>query len=301
MLRDLSDTVAFVKVVKEGSFTAAAKALTVPKTRISRKVQELEERLGAKLLNRTTRTMKLTEAGSIYYQQCEALISGVEDAEAAIAELQQHPRGWLKISAPHWLTTGILAPVLIEFKRFYPEIYPQLFLGAEVTDIIAKDMDVAIRIWNGPMPDSSLTARRLGSMPTGLYAAPSYLDQHGEPAYPLELKEHACLVSQLYMGREEPCWPLISGGERKDYSIRPVAAATDPEGLHGFLLAGQGIQLTNHMRVAADVEAGRLKRVLPDWTGPEPGVYAIRTGGRLVPPRLRVFLDFLQPRIDFSD
>ncbi|URK88979.1 substrate binding domain-containing protein [Rhizobium sp. RCAM05350] len=193
-----------------------------------------------------------------------------------------------------------MAPVLTEFKRFYPDIYPQLFLGAEVTDIIAKEVDVAIRIWNGPMPDSSLSSRRLGSMPTGLYAAPSYLESYGEPTHPSQLKDHACLVSQLYMGRDDPAWPLFKEGERKEYAIRPVAAATDPEGLHGFLLAGQGIQLTNHMRVKADVSAGRLRRVLTDWVGPEPSLYAVRTGGRLMPPRLRVFLDFLQPRIDLT-
>jgi molybdenum-dependent DNA-binding transcriptional regulator ModE len=129
MLRDFSDTAAFVKVVEEGSFTAAARVLKTPKTRISRKVQELERRLGIRLLNRTTRSLKLTEAGAVYFEHCASLVKDLEDAENAVAELQRHPRGWLRITAPHWLANYALAPLLSEFRRFYPEIYPHMLLG----------------------------------------------------------------------------------------------------------------------------------------------------------------------------
>ncbi|HZG10317.1 MAG TPA: LysR family transcriptional regulator [Allosphingosinicella sp.] len=114
MLRDFSDTVAFVKVVQEGSFTAAARILKVPKTRISRKVQELEQSLQAQLLNRTTRSLKLTEVGAAYFQRCEAIVKDLEDAENAVAELQDHPRGWLRLTAPFWLGTRVIAPMLSE-------------------------------------------------------------------------------------------------------------------------------------------------------------------------------------------
>ncbi|GAB1583851.1 LysR substrate-binding domain-containing protein [Phyllobacterium phragmitis] len=300
MLRDFSDTIAFVKVVQEGSFTAAARALKTPKARISRKVRELEHRLGAQLLNRTTRSLRLTEAGSIYFQHCQKLVKDIEDAENAVGELQQHPRGWLKITAPHWLAIRALVPVLSEFRKTYPAVFPQLLLGHEVTDIIARDIDVAFRIWDGSLPDSSLTARRLGSLRMGVYAAPSYIKRRGAPAHPSELADHACLVTQVYFDRPIHAWPLIRDGSRAEFPINPVAVAGDPEGLHGFLLAGDGLQLTNHMLAAGDVAAGRLVRVLPDWSGPELGLYALRAGGRVQPPKLKAFMDFLVPRLDLG-
>lgn len=300
MLHDFSDTIAFVKVVQEGSFTAAAHALKTPKARISRKVRELESRLGAQLLNRTTRSLRLTEAGSIYFQHCEKLVKNIEDAENAVSELTQHPRGWLKITAPYWLGTRALVPLLSEFRRSYPDIFPQLLLGHEVTDIVAKDIDIAFRIWDGPLPDSSLTARRLGSLRMGIYAAPSYIERWGAPTHPSELAEHACLVTQVYFDRPSHLWPLIREGSRSEFPIRPVAVAGDPEGLHGFLLAGDGLQLSNHVLVRADVAAGRLVRVLPDWSGPEFSLYALRAGGRVQPPKLKAFMDFLVPRLDLK-
>lgn len=301
MLRDFSDTVAFVKVVQEGSFTAAARVLRTPKTRISRKVQELEARLGAQLLIRTTRSLKLTEAGSAYFQHCQGLVKNIEDAESAVEELQQHPRGWLRITAPHWLTTRILAPVLCEFRKFYPEVNPQLLLAHEVLDVVAKEIDIALRLSEGPLPDSSLTARALGTLPMAVYAAPTYLERHGAPSHPSELIDHACLLTQYYFDKAVRAWPLSRDGLRTDFPVRPVAVASDPEGLHGFLLAGEGLLMTHEVRVKADLAAGRLVRVLPDWSWPSPTLYALRPGGRIQPPKVRAFLDFLVPRLNLSE
>jgi DNA-binding transcriptional LysR family regulator len=300
MLHDFSDTIAFVKVVQEGSFTAAARVLKTPKTRISRKVQELERRLGAQLLHRTTRSLRLTEAGLVYFQHCEKLAKDLETAEHAVSELQQRPRGWLKITAPYWLGNRVLVPILTEFRKTYPDVFPQLLLGHEVADIIAKDIDIAFRIWDGPLPDSTLTARRLGTLQMGVYAAPSYIERWGAPAHPSELEMHACLVTQVYFDKPVHAWPLIRDGSRSAYAIRPVAVAGDPEALHGFLLAGDGLQLTNHVLVKADVEAGKLVRVLPEWSGPEFTLYALRASGPVQPPKLSAFMDFLLPRLDLK-
>jgi DNA-binding transcriptional LysR family regulator len=300
MLRDFSDTVAFVKVVQEGSFTAAARVLKVPKTRISRKVQELEERLQAQLLNRTTRSLKLTEAGAAYFQRCEAIVKDLEDAESAVAELQDHPRGWLRIAAPYWLGARVLAPMLSEFRRIYPDVHPQLLLGNDVVDLVAKNIDLAMRLWVGAMPDSTLTARRMGGLPMGVYAAPSYLKRAGVPEHPSDLARHDCLLVQHFFERAAVEWPLSNGAEQLNAPVRPVAVASDPEALHSFLLAGDGLLMTNHLRVAADVAAGRLVRVLNEWDGPEPMLYAVRPGGRMQPPKVTAFLEFLAPRLDFN-
>jgi DNA-binding transcriptional LysR family regulator len=300
VLRDFSDTVAFVKVVQEGSFTAAARVLKVPKTRISRKVLELEERLRAQLLNRTTRSLKLTEAGTAYFKRCEAIVRDLEDAESAVAELQDHPRGWLRIAAPHWLGTRILPPLLSEFRRFYPDVYPQLLLGNEALDLIAKDIDVAMRMWVGAMPDSSLTARQIGELPMGVYAAPSYLERAGTPQHPRDLAGHDCLLIQHLFERPSIEWALTNGQERIDAIVRPVAVADDLEALYTFLLAGEGLLMTNHLRARHDVAAGQLVRILPDWQGPELILYAVRPAGRMQPPKVTAFLDFIKPRLDFN-
>jgi DNA-binding transcriptional LysR family regulator len=300
MLRDFSDTVAFVTVVQEGSFTAAARVLKVPKTRISRKVQELEQRLQAQLLHRTTRSLKLTEAGTAYFERSQAIVKDLEDAESAVAELQDHPRGWLRITAPFWLGTRVVAPMLSEFRRFYPDVHPQLLLGNNVVDLVAENIDVALRLWVGSMPDSTMAARHMGSLRMGVYAAPRYLERLGAPEHPSELVDHDCLLVQHFFERPAVEWPLWRGREQFNAPLRPVAVASDPEALHIFLLAGDGLLMTNHSRVAADVAAGRLVRILSEWDGPEPALYAVRPGGRVQPPKVKAFLDFLVPRLDLS-
>jgi DNA-binding transcriptional LysR family regulator len=300
MLRDFSDTAAFVKVVQEGSFTAAARALKVPKARVSRKVKELESRLQTQLLNRTTRSLKLTAAGTVYFQHCEQLVRTLEDAENAVAELQDHPRGWLRITAPYWLTTRVVAPLLTEFRRIYPEVFPQLLVGNEVVDLLSKDVDIALRLQEGPLPDSALAARRLGELPMSIYAAPAYLEREGTPRHPSELARHSCLLTEFYFSRPAVEWPLSNGGTRSQFRVRAVAVATDPEALHHFLLEGVGLFMTNDLRVNADVAAGRLVRVLPEWVGPEPALYAVRSGGRVLPPKVKAFLNFLTATLDLK-
>jgi DNA-binding transcriptional LysR family regulator len=297
LLHDFSDTVAFVSVVKEGSFTAAAKVLRTPKNRISRKVRELEARLGAQLLLRTTRSIQLTEAGSVYYERCHGVVEGLEDAEHAVAELQARPSGWLRITAPYWLGQRILAPLVSEFRTQFPDVRPQLLLGHEIKDIVSEKIDVAFRLWDGPLPDSALVARRLGQLPLGVFAAPAYVRKHGEPSHPSELATHSCLVTEMYYQRRTVAWPLIRDGERHDYTVHPVAVASDPEGLHAFLLNGEGLQLTSELRLREELDTGRVVRVLPDWSGPAPTVYAVRAGGRVLAPKVKAFLEFVEPRL----
>jgi DNA-binding transcriptional LysR family regulator len=190
--------------------------------------------------------------------------------------------------------------MLSEFRRFYPDVHPQLLLGSDVVDLVAKNIDVAMRLWVGPMPDSTLASRRIGGLPMGVYAAPSYLERAGAPQHPSELADHDCLLVQYYFERAVVEWPLTRDHEQLSAPLRPVAVASDPEALHAFLLAGNGLLMTNHLRVAADVAAGRLVRVLPDWDGPEPTLYAVRPSGRMQSPKVKAFLDFLAPRLNFE-
>ncbi|MCJ8521004.1 DNA-binding transcriptional LysR family regulator [Pseudorhizobium tarimense] len=197
----MSDTLAFVEVVQRGSFTAAAKSLRTSKARVSKKVQDLEQRLGVKLLHRTTRNIRLTEAGSIYFERCRDLGRLIGDAESAVEQVHGKPSGWLRVTAPHWLVSRAIAPLLVGFRDAYPEVNLQLLLDHDVKDIVREDIDVACRLWNGPMPDSNLAARRSADIPTGLYASRTYLEQHGVSEHPAQLRDHACLVTQLFYGR----------------------------------------------------------------------------------------------------
>jgi DNA-binding transcriptional LysR family regulator len=140
----------------------------------------------------------------------------------------------------------------------------------------------------------------MGGLPTGIYSAPDYLERAGVPQHPRDLANHDCLLVQHFFERLVVEWPLTKGAEQFNAGLRPVAVASDPEALHSFLLGGDGLLMTNHLRVAADVAAGRLVRVLPDWDGPEPILYAVRPSGRVQPPKVTAFLDFLAPRLDLN-
>lgn len=298
MLRDMSDTLAFIEVVQRGSFTAAADSLRTSKARLSKKVQDLEQRLGVKLLHRTTRNIRLTEAGSIYFDRCRDLARLIGDAESAVEQVHGKPSGWLRVTAPHWLVTKAIAPLLVGFREAYPEVKLQLLLDHEIKNIVHEDIDVACRLWNGPMPDSDLAARRLLDLPTGLFASRTYVQRKGVPEHPSELQAHDCLVTQLFYGRPEHSWPLTKQGETASYAINPAVVATDPEALFEFLTRGQGIQLTNPYLVQAAVESGEVVRVLPEWSGPTATLYAVRAGGRVQPLKVRAFIDYLAQHLD---
>jgi DNA-binding transcriptional LysR family regulator len=299
MLRDFSDTLAFVKVVQAGSFTSAARALRVPKTRISRKVQELERRLGVQLLKRTTRKLGLTEAGAVYFQHCAQLSQALEEAETAVAALQGGPRGWLRITAPYWLSCSVLAPLLCDFRDLYPEVRAEIVMGHEVMDIVSGSIDIALRLWVGPLPDSGLVVRKLGHAKMRVYATEHYLDRFGEPKSPEELLKHRTLATAFSRSNSGYVWSMRRGGTTRDFPINPVVVASDPEVLTRFMLGGQGLMLTPELRMRALLAQRQVMNVLPEWTGPDPHLYALMPSGRSQPPKTRAFLDFLAARLDF--
>jgi DNA-binding transcriptional LysR family regulator len=294
----MSDTLAFIEVVQRGSFTAAAESLRTSKARVSKKVQDLEQRMGVKLLHRTTRTIRLTEAGSIYFEHCRDLTRLIGDAENAVEQVHGKPSGWLRVTAPHWLVTKAIAPLLVGFREAYPEVKLQLMLDHDIKNIVHEDIDVACRLWNGRLPDSKLAARRLADIPTRLYASRQYLQQNGIPEHPSQLKDHACLVTQLFYNRLEHSWPLTRQSEVVDYPINPAVVATDPEALFEFLIRGQGIQLTNPHLVHTAVESGDVVRILPEWSGPSATLYAVRAGGSVQPRKVRAFIDYLTSHLE---
>ncbi|RON50150.1 LysR family transcriptional regulator [Pseudomonas frederiksbergensis] len=293
MIRDLNDTLVFVRVVRLGSFTAAAQALQIPKTTVSRRVRELEQAMGVQLLRRTTRQLSLTEAGAVYYEQCKDIAATLEHAELAVHQLRDGPRGWLRVTVPYSFGVSWFAPLVAGFRRAYPEIKLEILASHVPLDLVAQEIDVALRL--GALPDSSLVARRLASYATGIYAAPGYIKR---PATPDELIEHRTLVLNQARRDVGYVWPLRkSGAKLRNYLVEPTIVANDPALLKEALLAGEGLSLGMDLSMRADVETGRLQRVLPEWIGPPQDLNAVTAREHLPSPKVTALIGYLKAQM----
>lgn len=299
MYRDLNDTLIFVKVVEQGGFTAAAQCLGLPKTSVSRKVRELEERLGTRLLKRTTRRIGLTEAGSLYYEHCRRIARELDEAEAAVNQLHGVPRGWLRVTAPYTLGINGLSPILPEFMTRYPEIRVELTLTNDYMDLVGADIDLALRV--GALPDSTLSARRLGGFAGQIYASYDYLERYGEPLDPTELQHHRALFNSPQRASGRYTWTLRNGDDEADYPVTPVFVANDPSVLRGPLLAGTGLALLSNSLVEPLLASGRIRRVLSAWQYPGVELNAVYPPGRSMLPKVRLFVDFLLERLRLTE
>lgn len=296
MAADLTDTLAFIRVVETGAFTAAAQDLRLPKTTVSRRVRELERRLGAQLLYRTTRRISLTEAGSVYFEQCRAVPRMLEEGAAAVAQLQGQPRGILRVTSSFSLMQSLVAPVLAEFRARYPEVRIDLVLSHRNLDLLGDQIDVALRM--GPLADSGLVARKLAVLPNRVYASPAYLEAHGEPEHPFELHRHAALVTRVARRGGGYAWPMSQAGKAaENYEVSPVIEADDPEVLKPALFSGAGLMMATDMIMASHASAGLVRPVLDGWLGRCPELHAVFPRGHVQPPKLRVFVDFLASRL----
>lgn len=294
MQPDLNDALIFARVVEQGSFTAASRLLSIPKTTVSRKVQALELRLGARLLNRTTRKLSLTEAGSVYYDYCSRIVQDMDEAESAVQQLEGNPRGWLRVTAPFTMCTEFTSALVRDFRELYPAVKIELVLSNDRLDLVAHQIDVALRV--GELPDSSLVARRLASYRSFVYASDSYIARHGEPQTPAELARHPALAKSKDQRGQRYIWELHNGEHREEIEIDPVAIANDPFVLRGLLVEGHGVMLTSEIVACLGPEERQLRRILPEWEGPEVEFNAVFPGGRLISPKVRTFVDFVVER-----
>lgn len=296
MAVDPGDALAFVTVVREGGFTAAARKMRVPKTTLSRRVRVLEAALGVRLLNRTTRRLALTEAGTIYFRHCDPLARGFADAEAAVGQLLGAPRGWLRITAPQSLVENLLSEVIADFLVLYPDIRVDLSLSHQPEDIVARGQDIALRM--GPVSDTSLAARRLAVFPNRVYAAPAYLARWGQPEHPGDLISHRALATRVAVRGGGYAWPMRAGPTAlADFPVDPVLVADDPEVLKAPLLAGLGLMMATDLIMRRLVAGGQVRPVLDGWVGRCPELHAIFPQGPVQPPKLRAFVDFLVARL----
>ncbi|MFC3286136.1 LysR family transcriptional regulator [Litchfieldella rifensis] len=299
MQQDLNDVLIFAKVVEQGSFTAASKLLRIPKTTVSRKVQELEQRLGARLLNRTTRKLSLTEAGAVYFDYCNRIAQDLGEAESAVHHLEGSPRGWLRVTAPFTMCTEFTSILIRDFRELYPEVKIDMVLSNERLDLVANQIDVALRV--GPLPDSSLVARPLARYRSFVYASDSYIARHGEPRKPADLAFHPTLAKSSDQRSQRYFWQLQNGSRREEVAIDPIAVANDPFVLRRLLVEGHGLMLASEIVACWGPQEGKLRRVLEGWSGPEVELNAVFPGGRLISPKVRTFVDMVAKHMRLDD
>jgi len=284
---------AFTKVVGAGSFSAAAREMQVSQALVTKQIQELESWLGARLLNRTTRRLSLTEIGTVFYERAARILDAVEEARNAAGALQTVPRGRLRINAPVSFGLIHLAPAITEFLRRFPDVSIEMLVNDRVVDLLEGEFDVGVRI--GRLRDSSLIARKIAPIRLAVCAAPDYLAQHGAPKTPDDLANHDCLEHTYFETRGE--WRLLNReGEPIVVPVSGRYLANNADVLRSTAIAGGGIILLPTFLVGEDLRSGRLVRLLPDYPPPEQGLYALYPPGRHLSAKVRSFVDFLIAR-----
>jgi DNA-binding transcriptional LysR family regulator len=289
----LTTLAVFVKVVDAQSFAGAARDFGLSPAMVSKHVQALEARLGARLLNRTTRRLSLTEIGRGYYQRARQILADLEEADRAASDLQAAPRGVLKVNAPFSFGIRHVASAIAAYLTAYPEVTVDVSLNDRYIDLLAEGVDVALRI--GRLADSSLIARRLAPIRMVLAAAPAYVARHGQPSAPKDLARHACLLYTYAATADE--WRL-TGPDGRDEVVRVSGRllANNGDMLRTAAVDGLGIALLPSFIAGEHVRSGALVRLLPGYAAPEGALYAVYPPGRHLSAKLRSFIDFLATR-----
>jgi DNA-binding transcriptional LysR family regulator len=283
----------FVEVARQRSFVRAAALLQVNVSAVSRAVAALESRLGVRLLQRSTRRVNLTEAGRAHLPRCEALLAELGDAEAAVSERGAALHGSLRVSAPSGLGLTHLVPVLPDFLRRHPQLALDFDMSNRFVDLIEEGYDLAIRV--GTLRDSRLAARRLGPNRRMLVAAPDYLHAHRAPRHPRDLADHPCLI--LDLGPNAENWTLVERTTRHEIRVSGPLRSNHALAVRAACESGLGISLLPQFVVGDELASGKLVRVLPRWASPEHGIHAVYPSHRLIPAKVRAFVDFLEEHL----
>lgn len=282
----------FVRVVEAGSFSEAARGLGLGQPQVSRAVALLEDRWGAQLIRRSTRTLSLTEAGQRVFDRARELLDLADGLESSVRGVDREPVGLLRVSASVAFARAEVVPHVPEFLGSNPHVRLDLVTADERVDIVAEGIDLAFRL--GALEDSSLTARRLGAYRRVLAAAPAYLDRAGRPEQPRDLARHDAVI--FTSSRHGARWPLSRSGANQEVEVRGVVAASSGRVLSDFVRQGLGVALGPSFLFAPDFASGRLSHVLPDWSGPPLEVHAV-WARRDLPSKARAFLNHVAPRL----
>jgi len=290
---DLNDVVVFARVVEAGSLTAASRLLGMPKTTVSRRLAALEREVGVQLVRRTTRSLNMTEAGRLYYQQSSQALQALEEASLRLAEARGEPSGTIRISAPAGFGGHFLTGPVFDFLVAYPKTKVELRLTDDRLNLVADGIDLAFR--TGILQDSTLIARKLGATHRILCASPDYLARRGVPAAPTDLTRHDCVIAGSSIGNAH--WVLDGPRGQETVAVSGRFAANEMQAVVAAAIAGYGIAQLPYQVAEAAVEDGRLRRVLGDYTTPVGGLYAVYPSSRHVSPLVKAFIELAAKRL----
>lgn len=295
-LQDLNDLYFFAAVVEHAGFSAAGRALGVPKSRLSKRVAQLEERLGVRLLQRTTRRFVVTEVGERFYTHCRAVLEEAQAAQDAVDELRTEPRGVVRLSCPVSLAQTVLAHVLPDFLAQYPKVQVRLLSSNRRVDVIGEGYDVAIRVRSKLDEDGNLVIRSFGQTRTLLVASPALLKAQGRPATPDALAKLPALSMREHEGAQ--LWELIGpAGERVNIEVQARLISGDFAVLLESARRGMGVALLPEFVCAPAIARGELELVLPDWSVPQGTMHFVYPSRRGMLPGVRALVDLLAERL----
>jgi DNA-binding transcriptional LysR family regulator len=280
----------FVAVAENHSFSLAAKSLNISTAQVSRQITALEQRLQVKLFYRTTRYVSLTEEAQIFYQHCRQILDGLDTAEQAITNLQSHPQGEIKLTAPLNYGEQKILPLINDFVVLYQEIKVTTELTNHSVDLIESGFDMAIRM--GQLPDSSLIAKQLSQRATYVCASPNYLQQHGRPESLQDLKNHNCLLGT------RDYWRFSEQGKAKQIKIKGNLRCNSGMALADAALKNIGIVQLSDSYLRHHIESGRLVTLLDEFRQPDEGIWAVYPQNRYLSPKIRLLIDYLAEHLN---
>ena len=280
----------FVRVVEHESFSSAARALKLTPSAVSKLIGRLEDRLGARLLNRTTRRLSMTEEGHAFYQRCVPILSAIDEAEMAVTELHAEPRGLLKVNASTAFGQFHIQPLIPKFLERHPDLRIQLTLSDSLVNLVEEEVDVAIRI--ADMPDSTLIAKKLSAVHRTVAAAPSYIEKFGIPKSPEDLKNHNCLTLSFETSLNQ--WEFKGSDGPQRIRVRGSFETNNAAALYEAGLAGLGLFRAANFVVGSDFKEGRLIPVLEDYEMiNQVNIYAVYPHSKHLSPKVRAFVDLM--------
>jgi DNA-binding transcriptional LysR family regulator len=291
----------FVALVEAGSFSKAGEQLNSSKSAVSKRISQLEDELGVRLFNRTTRSLTLTQAGEEYYDYASRALALAKEAEYAVSRLQEKPKGKLKISVPMTFGRLYIARLIPSFMSLYPDIQIEMIMDDKRQDFIKQGFDIGIRI--GQLEDSSLVAKKIANCRSFICASTTYLEQHGRPEKPDDLRHHNCLYYSYFRAGQD--WLFHKPGDKKtDHNAALIKVpakgnyrVNNSDALHYAALEGLGIVNMPTFIVGPDILANKLEAILTDYPQPIHGIYAIFPERKHLAAKVRVFIDFLQAKI----
>lgn len=282
---DLNQVSVFIKVIQEGSFSAAAKKLGMPNSTVSAKVSALESDLGVTLIQRTTRHLNVTPAGEAFFQRCLAGLTAISNAKEELAAMQKEPQGLLRVTAPVELGQEVLPELVMDYQKKFPKVQVEFYLSDRRVDLLAENIDIALRA--GPMKDSTLMAKKVGDVYFTPFASAKFIKQHGQPLHPRDMSKFNC-IQFTPMGFES--WLLVGPSGKLSVPIKSNLIVNDLKIVRSMVLEGAGIALLPNYFCQKEVKTGQLQRLLTQWKSEPVPVHFVYPGQKYASPKVTQFI-----------